>query len=467
MAAMMDTRSDEAVARHTLRAGGRDARTGANTAGAATPFAAHRPVVRTTDPPATLAALRQLMHLRSVAIAGQAAAIALAVALGLDVPVAPLLVVVAALLAVNLRTRARIARGAPATHREIAAHLALDLAAFTALILLAGGTANPFALLFLLHVVLIAMLLPRRLAAAGTILVVACCVLAWEFAQPLRHASGHTLSDAWLMLGFWAGVTLTAAMTAWFVVRVSATLREHDRLLDEAARRALNDEAVLRLGTLAAGAAHELATPLTTMSVVAGELRRAPATPEVARDAGILAAQIDACRHALDNLRAAATHARADGSQRDRLDRYLGSIVARFEAMRPGIPVAVRWEGPQPSPEIVAEPSLAQAILILLNNAADASPHHVGVDGRWDGAALDLAVSDRGAGVAPGRLAELGRTFFTTKAPGQGTGLGLVLAASTVNRLGGTLRWSNRADGGLRAEMRLPLHNLRDVSPAQ
>jgi two-component system sensor histidine kinase RegB len=420
-----------------------------------------------SDPPALLAGLRQLMHLRSIAVIGQTGAIALAQALGIVIPAAPMLVIVAALLALNVHTWARLKRGAPATHREIAAHLALDLGAFTALLLLAGGTANPFGLLYLLHVVLIAMLLPWRLALAGTALVVASFALAYEFAEPLHYASGETLSDAVMTIGLWVSFTLTAAATAWYVVRITTTLREHDRLLLEAARQALNDEAVLRISTLAAGAAHELATPLTTMSVVVGEMRRAADTPERARDAGILADQIEACRHALGNLRAAASHASADPGGSERIDRFLGAVVTRFEALRPGVKLATRWDGSSPAPEIAADPSLAQAILILLNNAADASPHDVDVDGRWDAVALDIAVGDRGTGVAPGLLAELGRNFFTTKAPGQGTGLGLVLAASTVNRLGGTIRWANRPEGGLRAEVRLPLDNLMAATPAR
>jgi two-component system sensor histidine kinase RegB len=420
-----------------------------------------------SEPPALLAGLRQLMHLRSIAIIGQTGAIALAWALGIVIPAAPMLVIVAALVAVNVQMAARLRRGAPATHREIAAHLALDLAAFTALLLLAGGTANPFWPVFVLHVVLIAMLLPWRLALAGTALVVACFGLAWEFAAPLHDAGGAPLSTALATLGLWVAFTLTAAATAWYVVRITTTLREHDRLLLDAARQAMNDEAVLRVGALAAGAAHELATPLTTMSVVVGEMRRAPQSPEHARDADILAAQIDACRRSLGNLRAAASHSGAESGACERVDRFVDSIVTRFIAMRPGIPVTTGWDGPAPAPEIHAEPSLAQAILILLNNAADASPHHVDVDGRWDAANLDIAVGDRGTGVAPARLGALGRTFFTTKAPGQGTGLGLVLAASTVNRLGGTIRWANRPDGGLRAEIRLPLDNLTTAGPTR
>lgn len=418
------------------------------------------------DPPALLASLRQLMHLRSVAILGQATAIALALVLGVALRPVPMAIVVGALAVLNLLVSARLNRGAPATHREVAAHLALDLAAFSALLLLAGGTANPFALLYLLHVVLIAMLLPWMLALGGTLLVVGSFALAFAYAEPLRYADGRPLPDATMALGLWASFTLTAAVTAWFILRIVAALREHERLLREAARRALNDDAVLRIGTLAAGAAHELGTPLTTMAVLVGEMRRGADTPERRRDTDILAAQIDACRQALANLRAAAGHARVEEGRRETVDAFVASTVARFRALRPDARLEAHADGPVPAPEIAADPSLRQALLILLNNAADASPDHVDVDARWDADSLHLAVGDRGAGVPVGSLDKLGRAFFTTKPPGKGTGIGLLLTASTVGRLGGTVRWSNRADGGLVAQIRLPLASLDPGNPA-
>lgn len=412
------------------------------------------------DPQPLLAGLRQLMHLRSLAIAGQAAAIALALALGVSLPILPVATIVGGLAVFNVLVAARVRRGMPTTHREVAAHLALDLGAFTGLLLLAGGMENPFAHIYLLHVVLIAILLPWTLAVAGTLLVIASFALAFRFAEPLRYADGQPLPDDLVAFGVWVSFALTAVVTAWVLLRIAATLREHDRLLQEAARRALNDEAVLRFGTLAAGAAHELGTPLTTMAVVVGEMRRSAETPARQGDAAILSQQIDACRNALANLRAAAGHARAEGGGRERLDGFLASIVAHFRAMRPGVPLETRWDGAAPTPEILADQSLRQAVLILLNNAADASPHHVGIEARWDRESLRLTVSDHGSGVPEGSLEKLGRTFFTTKPPGRGTGLGLVLAASTVGRLGGTVDWSNRVGGGLVAEIRLPLRHL-------
>jgi len=411
-------------------------------------------------PPALVSSLRRLMWLRWLAIAGQAAAITLALALDVALPRDPLALVIAAEVAMNLYSVARLRHGAPATHREVAAHLAFDLTAFTLLLILAGGAANPFSLLYLLHVVLIALLLPFRLAVAGTMLVVASFGLAYAFSEPLHGWWGEPLPHSLVTLGLWLSFTLTAAVTTWFVSRNVADLRTHDRLLHEAARRELNDAALLRLGTLAAGAAHELGTPLTTMAVVAGEIAREADTPARQRDAAILVAQVDACRHALGNLAAAAGQVRTTGGGRAPLDRFLAAIVSRFQAMRPDVPLAARWDGTAPAPEIFADAALQQAILILLNNAADASPHDVQIVGRWDEETLRLSISDRGAGVDPASIGKLGRSFFTTKEPGKGTGMGLVLTASTLDRLGGSARWSNRPDGGLAAEITLPLKGL-------
>ncbi len=418
------------------------------------------PSLRSADPPALLTSLRQLARLRGIAIAGQAAAVAIALSLGVSLPVLPIVTVIGALVVMNALTFARLRRGAPTTHYEVAGHLALDLVAFSTLLLLAGGTANPFGFLYLLHVVLISLLLPWRLAIVGTLLVVGSFALSFRFAAPLTLESGEPLSNALMAASLWISFALTVTVTAWFVGSVVAALREHEWLLREAARKTANDEAVLRIGALAAGAAHELGTPLMTMAVLVDEMRRAADSPQLQRDTENLAAQVKACSQALANLGAAAGHTCAFGGGRAPLHSFLVEVTERFRALRPDQALEVRWHGAVPGPEIFTDQSLQQAILILLNNAADASPHHVDVDGRWDADWLVLVVGDRGSGVSAANLEKLGRTFFTTKEPGKGTGLGLVLAASTVARLGGTIGWTNRPGGGLSAEIRLPLRGL-------
>jgi two-component system sensor histidine kinase RegB len=400
------------------------------------------------------------MLLRAIAVSGQLAAIATAWGLDVSLPLVAMVCVVGALIVVNALTWARLRSSNPASYAEIAAFLGIDLAALTALLFLSGGAANPFSLLFVLHVVLMALLLPPRAAAGGTALVVACYVILARFHIPLAMTTGEPLAPDLLRFGWWVSFALTAGVSAWFVIRIVATLREYDGWLNEAAKQALRDDAVLRVGALAAGAAHELAAPLTTMAVVAAEILRNTNSTPLQRDATILTSQIGICRETIDNLMAAAGHARAAGGGRERLDGFLESIAAKCRTMRPEANIIGDWNGVLPAPEIFADQALHQALLALINNAVDASPNDVLVTANRSACTLRISIDDHGSGLAADELTKLGRTFFTTKPPGKGAGLGLVLASRAVERLGGTVRWENRPAGGLRVEVVLPLNSL-------
>jgi signal transduction histidine kinase len=134
--------------------------------------------------------------------------------------------------------------------------------------------------------------------------------------------------------------------------------------------------------------------------------------------------------------------------------------------MRPEANIVCDWSGILPVPQILGEQALKQALLALLNNAVDASPEDVQFAGRCDADTLRLSIADRGRGLPAGDLGKLGRTFFTTKPPGKGAGIGLVVAARAIERLRGTLRWENRLDGGMRVEVLLPLDSLRVTAEA-
>jgi two-component system sensor histidine kinase RegB len=401
------------------------------------------------------------MLLRTVAAGGQMAAIATAWALDVSLPLVAMECVVGALIVVNAVTWTRLRNSHPASYAEIAAFLAIDLAALVALLFLSGGVANPFSLLFVLHVVLIALLLPPLAAASGTAIVVACYAALAHFHIPLAMTTGEPLAAELLGFGWWVSFALTAGVSAWFVIHIVATLREHDRLLNEATQRALRDDAVLRVGALAAGAAHELAAPLTTMAIVAGEILRNTDSTALRDDAAVLTSQIGICRETIDNLMAAAGHARAAGGGRKSLDGFLESIAAKCRTMRPESNIIGDWNGVLPAPEIFADQALGQALLALLNNAVDASPNEVRVAANRNASTLRLSIDDRGSGLPAEEFPKLGRTVFTTKPPGKGAGLGLVLASRAIERLGGTVRWENRANGGLRVEVVLPLDSLR------
>jgi two-component system sensor histidine kinase RegB len=201
------------------------------------------------------------------------------------------------------------------------------------------------------------------------------------------------------------------------------------------------------------------------MSVIANEITREGDSPKVRADAALLGSQIEICRRTLDDLMTAAGQRGAVGGGRERLDRFLDSIASQCATMHPEARVARDWTGITPPPEILSERGLRQALLCLLNNAAEASPHDVSFSAVRRGDAFEFSIRDRGRGVNARDLTRLGRTFFTTKPPGQGVGLGLVLSTRAVERLGGTVSWANQAGRGVCAQVRVPAAALQLEEP--
>lgn len=192
--------------------------------------------------------LALLSRLRTLAIAGQAVAIGAAMVLDVVLPAAAMVVIVVALAGFNGAALWRLRRRRVATIGEVGLALGLDLAAFTALIVLSGGVANPFHLLFVLHAVLVALLLPPGLALAGTALVLAGYALAHQFGQPLLVSGGHPLPASLGWLGDVLAFLITIVVTAGFIARLVGVLRAQQRLLHDAAERAHRDEMVVRIG---------------------------------------------------------------------------------------------------------------------------------------------------------------------------------------------------------------------------
>jgi len=204
---------------------------------------------------------------------------------------------------------------------------------------------------------------------------------------------------------------------------------------------------------------------LATMAVLAKDLENeCAATPDVAEPFQVLRSQIARCKEILSQLAISAGQMRAEGGRDQALDQYLLRIVEQWQNGRPAVVVYRDWEGTQPPPRIIADQTLTQAITNILNNAADASEQAVEVSGRWDERELRLEICDRGDGVSAAAASHAGEPFFTTKPPGQGLGLGLFLAQSTIRRLGGSVELFNRREGGACTRIVLPLLGLTMAS---
>ena len=428
--------------------------------------------------------LQRLFVLRNIEIAGQLLAIFIATQfLTIPLPLLAMCFVVGVLALLNLLTWKRLKQRWPVTDSELFSQLATNAIALALLLYLSGGSTNPFISLFLLPLTLTAALLPWRYTAAMAALTLGSYTLLLFYYVPI----GHPFPDPSLpgsiicrapdathlhnhlgetfglhVIGMWFNYVFSAVLVSFFVVKMAATLRERDRLLASAREETLRNERIVAMGTLAAGAAHELGTPLSTMAVITNELQHEyKSDPELSENLQILRDQVANCKQILSNLLASSGKDRAEGGASLQLDEYLSGLVDKWQLLRPSTAIATHWTGPQPAPAIMTEQTLSQAIMNLLNNAADASPDELEIHGNWDDATLFLEILDRGPGLTPDTLANAGKPFFTTKAPGQGFGIGLFLANATIERLGGTVQLFNREDGGACMRLTLPLAMLK------
>lgn len=403
--------------------------------------------------------LRRLVWLRLLVLAGPVLAVAAAPAwLRLALPLVPLAAVLAAAVLVNAYTGWRLRRPRPVQDAELYAHLMFDVLVLTALLYLSGGSTNPFAPLYLLPLTLAAAALPARYTWSVAGLAAACYTALLFLYVPLPR-SGVGRHDFQLhVFGMWLGFMLSAALVAYFVVRMRETLRERDRLRAEMRERELKNERMLALGTLAAGAAHELGTPLATMAVLVKDLARDPGTVPLKLET--LRRQIERCKEILASLAAAVGQSRAEGGAPEALDAYLARVLQRWCAAHPEARVRVRWGERTGAPRIAADRTLDQALGNILNNAVDASPQAIEVDIGWSPAELAFEVRDRGPGLTAAVREHAGEPFFSTKEPGAGMGLGLFLARGAIERLGGSVRLDNRDGGGAVCRVRLPLRTL-------
>jgi two-component system sensor histidine kinase RegB len=436
------------------------------------------PTPNSVGPLPSTANLRRLFVLRNIEIGGQALAVGVATqTLAIALPLPPLLAVIGFLALCNGLTWWRLKQPWPVSDLELFGQLLLDVAALAGLLYFSGGSTNPFVSLFLLPLTIAAATLAPRYTWSMAALAVGCYTLLMFNYVPLPPsgaaptsmppmvmegaASGHMQMEHGFglhVLGMWFNFLVSALLIAFFVVRMAASIRERDGLLARAREDALRHEQIIALGTLAAGAAHELGTPLSTMAVVIKELQyEVAAQPDVSDSLATLREQVDQCKGILSRLLASADHARAEGGERRPVDAFLDELLDKWSLMRPGIRASVHWDGVQPAPHILAEQTLFQALMNLLNNAADASPAAVEVEGRWSERELHLEIRDRGPGLTPDAMQRAGTPFFTTKPPEQGFGLGLFLANASIERCNGKVRLFNRDGGGACVDVTLPL----------
>jgi two-component system, sensor histidine kinase RegB len=415
----------------------------------------------------TVGMLRRLALLRVFALVSQTVTVLTThYAMEIRLPLAPMFAVIAALGLFNLAVWLRLQRPWPVTRLEFLGHLLVDVVTLTLLLYFSGGSTNPFVSLFLLPIIIAAISLSSAHAWFMTLFCIGCYSLLMIFFVPLDLPHEHDSAFNLHILGMWFNFIASALLIAFFIERMAASLRRRDRDLARAREDSLRDEQIIALGSLAAGAAHELGTPLATMAVVTNELQQEyQGDPELAPSLAVLRDQVTACKTILTRIAASAGTVRPEDVHAMPLHDYLAQIVERWRLMRPGIWVNTRWQNPLPPPQVLEEPTLSQALLNLFNNAADVSPQEIEIVARWDERVLRLDILDRGAGIDR----ETARTTGAVEAPSAkrepGLGLGLFISNATIERLGGRVSMQPRRGGGTCVHVELPLAAIATGAP--
>jgi two-component system, sensor histidine kinase RegB len=337
---------------------------------------------------------------------------------------------------------------------DLAGQLAVDLVAMGVMLYLTGGATNPLVSLMLLPVAVAAFALPALWVAGIAALAIGLYSFLMVYSLPLPIADVERATRLHLG-GMWLTFVVSATLLAWFVTRMTLALRERDLQLAAAREEALRDAQVVALGQLAAGAAHELGTPLATMNVLAGELVADARLPEDARaDLDLLRSQIGICKDIVGGLTRKAGIERAGSTLP--LDAWLENLLARWRTLWPHATCALETASTGTPPVIVVDAAIEQAVTNLLNNAAKIAPQNLCVVADWHAQALRIAVQDRGPGFPPDILHRCGAQPLPAVADGSGIGLWLTRAA--VERRGGRLILANGPQGGI-ATIELPLEN--------
>lgn len=404
--------------------------------------------------------LSWLMKLRWSSIAGQIATI-LGVywLLRIPVPLVPLGVVVGIELISNVACALWFKRRPPVHEWHLAAVMALDIGLLTALLYFTGGPFNPFSFLYLVNIALAAV----ALHAQWTWMLVAFALLCFGLLplldyrelplgelNPADHVALH-------QQGTWVAFGVAAGFIVHFLWRVTGALGARERELNQARSEAAQKERLASLATMAAGAAHELATPLGTIALAAKELERElDRGGQAADDVRLIREQVARCRLILDQMGGGVGKSAEQSVESVSLGELFGEVLS---GVRDAPPVHLEVAPAAAATRLRLPPrAVAQALRSLVTNAQDASPPRqpVVVSAAIEDSALSVEVRDRGPGMPPEVLERIGEPFFTTKPPGRGMGLGLFLTRSVVERLGGSLVIDSTPPDGTRARVVVP-----------
>lgn len=405
--------------------------------------------------------LLQLSYIRSVTFFGQCLAVMFAIyGLNADLNVWLIGSTLAVLAFLNLITYARLFSPWPVTEPEFFTQLVADMSLYGALLFHMGGATNPFIFLLLVPLIIASATLSRAYIWLISVLVVviySSLLLYYEPLVQLENSHQHRMMELFdiHILGMWVNFLLTVLVVTYFIVRMRQSMQRQQNRLEAEREKRIQDQQLLSLATMAAGTAHELGTPLSTMQVLLKELEHEySGNPALLEDLQLLRTQADQCADRLKQMAKSVKQEQATSQLLPAL-QLIEETIEQMKVQRPDVTYHFATLGTGAPPVLNCSTSLRQSLLNLLNNAADAEPENLEIELDWDQQNVYFRIHDQGPGISLEQSDNLGKPFVTTK--GKGLGIGLFLTATTLARYEGDVHLYNHPQGGTLTEVTLPI----------
>ena len=405
--------------------------------------------------------LYRLSSIRAVALLGQIVAlIYFTLVSPIGLPAAIIALVLAIYASVTVATWQRSRMQVPITDNEFFIHLLIDILFFSLLLYFSGGASNPFISYYLIPISIAAITLSRRSSILVALAAMTAYSLLLKYYMPIsaiapshHQAAGN---NSLHILGMWANFAISAGIIIYFISRMASALKIQQQEISLQREAQLRDEQLLAVGTLAAGTAHELGSPLNTMKLLVDEmLVDAADNPDIV----LLNQQIEQCKITLKQLLTTAEESQSSQLEAQSVQGYFATVLERWQLMRPTLNAHIRYTNCADN-HAIFHPTIAQSILNLLNNAADASKT-VEVELSWNRDTARVDIRDYGLGLGSEKIETLGEAFVTDKA--DGLGIGLFLSQATLTRFGGSVSLqnvpANDSKGGTLTRILLPIEN--------
>ena len=424
--------------------------------------------------------LIRLFRLRNLAIFGQICAVLFTqYVLDISLPLIAVSIIVVHIIIFNSYVWIRLNKLKPqalesetdqtktVSENEIFFHLAFDVITLGLLLYFTGGATNPFVLLFLFPLTITVTILPVRYAWLLAALSVICYSLLMFYYQPLpmshsMHGHGNASEYDLHLMGMWMAFILNACLITYYVYGMGNTLRRQQKQLSVAREQSIRDEQLVILGTLAASTAHELGTPLGTMSLLVDEIKaeieQAESKDAILTDLLKLKKQIGRCKSSLSDL-SASVGASSDlfGNKKQAVCSYMNEIISELQQSHSEAIITFNCDL-NDNNTIFTDRTLTLSLINILENSIEASPEYVDITVSKDGSSIEILIKDKGPGLTEEALQKIGQQPYSDK--DLGLGLGLYLAYAAIRRRNGFIEQQNEQSKGCKTIIVLPLATI-------